>query len=100
MINFQNNTLLLNVDSNVWAGKFRLIKSDLLQKLRQETLFCALKNMECKVAPKPAPKIQLHKEKRDFTLSTENANMLDSWQKQLKNGPLKKRLKAFLKHHQ
>lgn len=58
VVNFQNNTLLLSVDSNVWAGKFRLIQADLLQALRQEKVFCALKKIECKVAPKAALKIQ------------------------------------------
>ena len=100
VVNFQNNTLLLSVDSNVWAGKFRLIQADVLQALRQEKVFCALKKIDCKVAPKAAPKIQTVKEKRDFTLSQDNASMLDTWQQQLENGPLKKRLKAFLKHHQ
>lgn len=101
VVNYQQNQLLIAVDSGQWASRFRLIRTDLLTKLRKYPEFAALSAVDCKVMPTRQQNIDsIQPDKpRNFLLNRDNSMALQQMVEDCQNEKLKQKLLKFLQHY-
>ncbi len=100
VVNYQKNQLLLAADNGHWAGRFRLLRADLLIALRQKPGFAGLSAIECRVMPMPEQvDTRQAKKTRNFKLDADNTAALQSLIETSTDPKLTTKLQQFLRHY-